>query len=88
MVTFKFENNYYTAYNQNEKGNPHSKGYPVIVKLLEESIIPTGKQRSIIKGYLKENNLDYHEVIHYAEKDINTHDLVKAIIKFHELKRI
>lgn len=88
MVLIKVDEKYYVAYKNKEVGNPHEKGYPCLVDLENKGIIPTGSQRSILKKFFTDNNLDYHEVISYKEKDINTHDLVTAVIKFHDMKRI
>lgn len=86
MVTFKFEDGWYTAYKANEVGNPHPKRYPCLMSLSTEQIAEN--QAAILKGYLAEKGLDYHDVLTYADKDINTHDLVTAVVKFHTQKKL
>lgn len=95
MYAFKFYNTVYIAYKNNEVGNPHPKKYaclasvkPVLDGYGSQEIRIVPNQRRLILDYMNLNKLDYHEVISYKEKDINTYDLVTALIKFHEMKRV
>lgn len=87
MVLFKVDDTYYAAYADNEYGNPHPKKYACIFNVDARSI-PTGSQKEIARKFLKEQNLDYHKIINYKEADINTHDLVNAILKFYKNKEL
>lgn len=82
MVAIKLNDIYYIAYKQNEKGNPHEKGYPCLVDTTSGKIAEN--QRKVLKTFMKNNELDYHTISRIKEKDLNTYDLVNFVIKFHD----
>lgn len=87
MLVFTVNDKYYAAYAAKEYGNPHPKKYACIFDF-ENKEIPDRKQKKIIRDFLVENSLDYHEYLKYKECDINTSDMVNTLLKFYKNKRL